>query len=252
METKAQTILNAAGDLTLATLILKTFKDIEQNYFLRSWKASSLDAGHFVEAVRRFLDLKLSGSYLSIGNTLPPLNDRELKRLETLVGQDSYRLHIPRALVFIYGLRNKRGVGHLSTFAPNFLDGTVILATCKWILAEILRLESTLTFDETAKIVDEIIERPLAGVWEIGTVRRILHTDLSVREQVLFLLLCESPQPDVSLQSNIEYENQAYFRRVLKGLHKDRLIEYGEDGSCTLSPNGRTQAEKIALSFANG
>jgi hypothetical protein len=158
METKARTILNAAGDTTLATLVLKTFKDLEQNYFFRSWKASSLDAGHFVEAVRRFLDLKLSGSYVPIENSLPPLNDRELKRLETFTGQDSYRLHIPRALVFTYGLRNKRGVGHLSTFAPNFLDATVILATCKWILAEILRLESTLTLDETTNIVDGIIE----------------------------------------------------------------------------------------------
>ena len=87
METKARTILDAAGDTTLATLVLKTFKDLEQNYFFRSWKASSLDAGHFIEAVRRFLDLKLSGSYVPIENSLPPLNDRELKRLETFTGQ---------------------------------------------------------------------------------------------------------------------------------------------------------------------
>src|SRR6266536_5243531 len=187
MPTKALGILEAASDLSLARLILQTFKELERNYFLRSWKTSALDAGHFIEAVRRFIDHKLFTSYTPISKPLSALNDKELKRLENAIGSDSYRLHIQRPLIFAYGLRNKRGVGHLSTFSPYYMDASAILAMCKWILAEILRLESTLSFDQTVALVDRIIERPLAGIWDTGVVRRILNTNLSIRDQILFL-----------------------------------------------------------------
>ena len=77
--------------------------------------------------------------------------------------------------------------------------------------------------------------------------RRILTTDLSLRDQILFLLLCESPQTESALQVTIEYKNHAYFRKVLAELHKHRLIEYAADGMCTLSPKGYIAAESIAL-----
>jgi hypothetical protein len=247
MPTKALKILEAASDASLAGAILQTFKDVEKQYFLRSWKTSALDAGHFIEAIRRFIDHKLFGKYTPITKALSALNDQELKRLENATGQDSYRLHIPRALIFAYGLRNKRGVGHLSTFSPNYMDASAILAACKWILAEILRLESTLSFDETVALVDRIIERPLPGIWDAGGVRRILNTNLSIRDQILFLLLHQSPQTETALRTATEYENQTYFRKLLRDLHKQRLIEYAANGLCKLSPKGHVEAEKIAL-----
>ena len=167
METKAQTILEAATDSQLALSVIQTYKDLEKNYFLRAWKVTALDAGHFVETIRRFVDCKLFGSYTPIGTALSPLNDKELRRLEGMTGEDSYRLHIPRSLQFIYGLRNKRGIGHLSNVPPNYLDATVILACCKWILAEILRLESNLSFNDTVQIVDGVVERPVPGLWKL-------------------------------------------------------------------------------------
>jgi DNA-binding transcriptional ArsR family regulator len=247
MPTRALRILEAASDSSLAGHILQTFKELEKNYFLRSWKTSALDAGHFIEAVRRFIDYKLFASYPAISKPLSALNDKELKRLESATGDDSYRLHIPRALLFAYGLRNKRGIGHLSMVSANYMDASAILATCKWVLAEILRLESTLSFDETAALVDQIIERPLPGIWETGGVRRILKSDLSMRDQILFLLLYESPQTETALRASTECKNQTYFRKLLRGLHDKRLIEYAVDGLCTLSPPGYVEAEKIAL-----
>jgi hypothetical protein len=246
MPTLALKILEAASDSSLAGAILQTFKDLEKQYFLRSWKTSALDAGHFIEAVRRFIDHKLFGKYTAIGKALSALDDQELKRLEKATGSDSYRLHIPRALFFTYGLRNKRGIGHLSAESANYMDASAILAQCKWILAEMLRLESTLSFYETAALVDKIIERPLPGIWETGGVRRVLKSNLPMRDQILFLLLQQSPQTETALRASTECQNQTYFRTLLRNLHKERLIEYGRNGSCTLSPTGYVQAEKIA------
>ena len=247
MESKAYKILLTVGDTMLAESLLATFKEVEKNYFLRSWKTSELDSGHFVESVRRFIDFRLAGFYTPIGTTLSNFNSNELRRLENASGSEAYRLHIPRALFTIYGLRNKRGVGHLGLVSPNYLDATLIVATCKWVLGEILRAESSLTFDETAAIVDAIVERPIPGLWDAGNTRRILAEGLSLREQILFLLLAESPQHSDRLVVSTGYTNATYFKKLLRTLHEERRIELAADGNCYLSPTGHREAEKIAL-----
>lgn len=247
MENRARTILSAASDSALSEALLTTFKEVEKNYFLRSWKTSELDSGHFVESVRRFIDKRLSGAYTPIGATLSTFNANELRRLENITGSEAYRLHIPRALFAIYGLRNKRGVGHLGLVSPNYLDATLIVATCKWILGEILRAESALSFDETASLVDAIVDRPVPGLWDAGSTRRILADGLSLREQILFLLLAESPQHADHILACTGYTNGAYFRKQLRALHDERRIEFSNDGLCYLSPKGHKEAEQIAL-----
>jgi hypothetical protein len=245
MEKKALKILEAASDKTLATTILATFKEVEKHFFLRSWKTSELDSGHFVEAARRFVDFRLSRVYSPIGTTLPTFNSNELKRLENAAGNEAYRLHIPRALFSIYGLRNKRGVGHLGPINPNYLDATFIMATCKWVLGEFLRTESALSFDETVAVVERIVDRPLPGIWDIGNTKRILADGLSLREQILFLLLAESPQTSQRLLESTGYSNAVYFNKNLRKLHDERLVELSADGFCHLSPKGSKIAENI-------
>jgi hypothetical protein len=247
MESRAHRILLDASDKSLTDSILATFKEVERNYFLRSWKTSELDSGHFVESVRRFIDHRLTGSYVPIGSTLSTFNSNELRRLENSTGSEAYRLHIPRILFAIYGLRNKRGVGHLGLVSPNYLDATFIIATCKWVLGEMLRAESSLSFDETAAVVESIVDRPMPGLWDTGSTHRILAEGLSLRAQILFLLLAESPQTTERLITSTDYSNAAYFRKLLRKLHSERRIELTSDGTCHLSPTGYKEAEKIAL-----
>ena len=247
MKSKALKILESASDKTLAGFILTTFKEVEKHFFLRSWKTSELDAGHFVEAARRFIDFRLFGKYTPIGTTLPTFNNHELGRIENGTGSEAYRLHIPRALFAIYGLRNKRGVGHLGLISPNYLDATFIMATCKWVLGEFLRTESTMSFEETVAVVEHIVDRPLPGLWDIGGTRRILADGLSLRDQILFLLLAESPQQSEDLRHSTGYSNAAYFNRLIRKLHDERHVECMDEGTCHLSPKGRQLAERIAL-----
>ena len=247
MESKAHKILEAASDKTLAASILATFKEVEKNFFLRSWKTSELDSGHFVEAARRFVDFRLSGAYLPIGKTLSTFNNNELSRLENSAGNEAYRLHIPRALFSIYGMRNKRGVGHLGAISPNYLDATFIVATCKWVVGEFLRIESKMSFDETVAVVERIVDRPIPGIWDIGNVKRVLADGLSIRDQILFLLLAKSPQPNRKLLKSTGYGNVVYFQKVVRKLHSTHHIELTANAMCHLSPKGRQVAEKIAL-----
>jgi hypothetical protein len=52
-------ILNLALPNDLVDALLAAYKEIETNYVQRKWKASELDAGHFVEAARRIVEHRL-------------------------------------------------------------------------------------------------------------------------------------------------------------------------------------------------
>ena len=247
MESKVKKILAAASGQILADHIVDSYKDVEKNYFLKSWKTSELDAGHFVESVRRFIEFKLFGKYTPINKNLPSLNEKTMKSYMNSSGEESYRIHIPRALLTVYGIRNKRGVGHVSNVNPNHLDATLILSSIKWVLAELIRINSSYNLDETAKIVDRVIERSVEGVWEESDVTRILVDGLSIKEQIMFLLYSTKEIFDLKLLEIIEYKNEAYFKRILKKLHSERMIEYKSNGECVISPKGISYAEEIIL-----
>jgi hypothetical protein len=240
-------ILEKASDEKLAEHILNSFKEVEKNFHLKSWKTSSLDAGHFVEAVRRFIEFKLFGQYTPINKPLPNFNEKCLNSYLNKQGEDSYRIHIPRLLFTIYGIRNKRGIGHISNIKPNKIDSTLILSSCKWVLAEIIRINSQLPIDETEKLIDEIVERNIEGIWEVGETVRILKDGLSLKEKILYLLYNKQSLNDSEIKKITEYSNMTYLKKTLKEFHKKRLIEYKDDGECILSPKGSIEAEKIIL-----
>jgi len=238
-------ILETASDKSIAEQILDSFKELEQNFYMKYWKTSELDAGHFVEAIRRLIELKLFGKYTAIGKSLPSFNDTTLQSYLNATGDESYRLHIPRALLTIYGIRNKRGVGHIANVKPNRIDATLILSISKWVLAEVIRLNSTYTFEQTEEIIDEVIERNVEGIWETGSIKRILTSGLKLSEQILILLFNSKTLTDEELYSIIENGNINYLKKTLRDLHKDRLIEYKSSGQCLLSPKGSAIADKI-------
>lgn len=241
----AEDVIKSGWNVELAVAVITAYKEIERNYVFGKWKPSELDAGHFVEAVRRAIDMELTGSYKPLNKSLAPFNDNEIKRYEQLTGHESYRLLIPRALKTIYNLRNKRGVAHISDVNPNEMDATIILYTVKWVLAELIRLKSGLSTEDTQRILEDVVERKNSIVWKHGNITSILDPALKAREQVLVLLYDASPQPLMELQAVIEYKNKANFVKILKRLHADKLIYLNASGDCFLTPLGIPGAEKI-------
>lgn len=248
MRDKIKSIVEGASDKTLADNIISSFTEVEKNYFLKSWKTSELDAGHFVESVRRFIELQLNGNYTPIGTNLSIFNPPTLTSYENKSGHESYRILIPRVLYSIYCIRNKRGVGHVGEVSPNHSDATYILASVKWVLAEIIRLNSNISADETTKILDHLNERNIEGIWDIGQKKRILIDGLNLKQKILFLLYNSTKIKDEELLDFIEYSNKTYFKKALKELHKNRLIEYFDDGNCELSMKGSHEVENFLLS----
>jgi hypothetical protein len=229
----------------LVEAVLAAFDEIESNFVHRKWKASELDAGHFVEAVRRVIEHRLFGAYTPIGKSLPNFNDKLLLQYEQARGDESYRILIPRVLRAIYGIRNKRGVGHLGLISPNEMDATLILYNVKWVVAEILRLESGLPPVETQAAIREVVERETPLLWKEGVIVRVTRKRMPARQQVLLLLYDKSPRTEDELREQCEYAAPSNFRKILKRLHADKLIFFAADGNCMLMPAGVGVAQDI-------
>jgi hypothetical protein len=243
-------ILNSASDKILAKSIIDSYQEISESFVLKKWKYAELDAGHFVEVVRRFLELKLFGKYTPIDKQLSKFSNVVLTAYENTTGDDSYRILIPRALHSIYSIRNKRGAGHLTGVSPNEMDATFILYSTKWVLAELVRLNSTLSSDETLALTSSIVERELDLIWKKDGIVRILETNMSKSQQVLVLLYDENTQTEENLRKAIEYSNPTDFRKILTKFHKERFLEYNsKQRICSITTKGLCAAETIIKKY---
>jgi hypothetical protein len=130
------------------------------------------------------------------------------------------------------------------------MDATFILYSIKWVLAELVRLNSTLSSDETLALISSIVERQLDLIWKHDGIVRILNTNMPKNLQVLVLLYDENTQSEEKLIKAVEYSNSTDFRKVLKKFHKERLLEYKSDQKiCTITPKGLIEAEKIIKKY---
>lgn len=244
---KLDSYLKGSFPSDVVDALLSAYSEIEGNFALKKWKASELDAGHFVEAARRMVEHRLFGKAPSLSAQLNSFSDGELKRYEQASGDESYRMLIPRALKSIYNIRNKRGVGHLGAVSPNEMDSTYILYTCKWVLAELVRLESGMTASETQAVVDSIVERRMEILWKHEGITRVLEDGLTAKEQVMVLLYDCSPQSEEELRMTIEYKNASNFKKILRDLHANRLLEYSSTKPIQITTKGLVHAEALIL-----
>lgn len=177
--------LALASTQEIGEALASTYSDIVEHYVLRKWKSAGLDAGHFVEAARRFLELKLFGSATPISKALSQFNEATLKKYADASGDEAYRILIPRTLWALFALRNKRSIGHLGAVPASELDAALLLNGAKWVLAEIIRLESNLTVDETRQLVADVIARQQPVIWREGGITRVLDSSMDARQRCL-------------------------------------------------------------------
>lgn len=240
-------VLRAAYPNEIVDKLIAAYHEIEDNFTLKKWRASETDAGHFVEAARRLLECELfGGTWTPFTKRLPTFDAKELQRYELASGDESYRVLIPRVLHPMYAIRNKRGAGHVAgTVSANVMDATFIMYAAKWVLAELVRLKSGLSIPQTQTLVDQIVERRLDLLWKKGGVVRILDTKMKSPSKVLVHLLDQDGQSADALRNAIEYNNPTDFRKVLRTLHRKRLIDMSPDGICSLTTTGQVAAEAL-------
>lgn len=219
-----------------------------QAYLERRWTPAGVSGGKFCEIVYTILDGSGAGTYAS-----KPKKPKDMvaacKALEQRMDLPrSFRILIPRVLPPLYEVRNNRGSGHAGgEVDPNHMDTVVVLAMVNWVMAELVRVLHSTTTDEAQSVVDSLASRRIPLVWQGTERRRVLDTSLDLVAQTLVLIGTAAKAVDVDeVFRDTGATNRTYFNKLLRKLHKDRLVELASDESNVLIlPPGSARVEAI-------
>ena len=140
--------------------VLEAYTEAKRRFALGDLRPQEVEGGRFSEGVFRLLQHASGQKVTPLGKTLPSL-DKLLPALENAAGQpDSVRLHIPRTLRLIYGVRNSRDAAHLSDgIDPNLQDATLVVGNMDWTLSELVRLYHGVDANRAQEIIENLIAK---------------------------------------------------------------------------------------------
>lgn len=173
----------------LIDFLLDSYKELVDNFNRSKLRPSEVEGGRFCEATIRMLQHKITGTYTPVGERVNM--DVEINNLANLPKasfNDSVRLHIPRTIRVIYDIRSKRDTAHLGNVNPNVMDATLVLNCCKWILAELFRIDLQMPINEAQQTIDYLIKKNIPIVQDFGGFLVTLDSSLSARHRILVLL----------------------------------------------------------------
>lgn len=224
--------------------LIDTYLAIKRTHVESNFESVGLNAGKFCEVLIRLLQQEVAGTYTQFGKPIPNMADECRKIIATPNSNisESVKTIIPRALVFLYTMRNKRGIGHIGgDIDANSIDGATIARTADWILCELIRVFHKMPIEEAQDLVDGISVKSLPIVWEVAGKKRVLNNKLTAKEKVLLLLYSESDSavPTEDLCSWVEYTPSMFKKRVLDDLHEKRFVEHDRESELVyISPTG--------------
>ena len=234
--------------------IIDAYLGVRSAYADGYFDTTGLRAAQFCEVIVRFLQQHLTNSHIPFGQKISNFTDecRKLERLPATSGIETLRVIMPRALEFLYTLRNKRGIGHVGgDVDANEIDAATAVRISDWCVCELIRVFHTISLEEAQAILDALAVRQMPEIWAVGGKNRVLNTELSYKSQVLLLLHGSRDNAVLTedLFAWVEHGHLGLFRRdVLRPLHKDRLIEYdAETETVTISPKGLKKVEDDIL-----
>ncbi|NMR21733.1 hypothetical protein [Cellulomonas fimi] len=171
----------------LVTAVLDEYGSNKRRYFLNDYRPAAVDAGRFCEAVTRVIQFLGKDPHVPL--TAEIKVDSALNKIENdMTLEEGLRLHVPRAIRLVYGVRNKRDTGHLKGgIDPSLQDATLVVSTLDWVLAELVRIAHGVTADGAQDLITGIVtkEVPLVAVYN-G--RPVLLTDLKHLDHILVVL----------------------------------------------------------------
>lgn len=239
--------------------IIESFLELKRRftqavYSDQEYDAIGLSAGKFCETLIRFLQHELTGKHVKFGSPIRNFADecRKLENLPREAGLESLRVIIPRSLLFIYTIRNKRGIGHSGgDIDANRTDIGTIVNSSTWIMCELIRIYYSVSLEEAQGIVDTLNTRTMPDIWEVMGKKRVLRKDLSFKDKTL--LLCYTTPNDAVLIEDLfewtEYSSLSSYRRhVVRPLHTEKLIEFDQEiEAIFISPLGIRKVESTIL-----
>jgi len=238
---------------TLVSKLIYHYAKLKSNFIQNKLEPGELNGAKFAEVVFRLIQYITDPQhqYTPLKHSLPSI-DILVNQFQNLPNtfDDSLRFHIPRALKTIYGIRNKRGVGHTGEVDANLMDATLVMAVCDWIMAELIRLYHGCSADEAQNIVDRLVKRSVPVIYDRNGIKILLRQTSPENAALLFLQYeGEKDIPIGDLCKWVGYTNVTTFRKkFLRKLHTEKRIYLDENAKlCRILPPGLEYVEEDIL-----
>ena len=170
---------------------LDHFSGLALTYQTGDWERCIAKAGKFIEAVLKAL-------FVHVGQTPPKGRKFKADPIINYLGHrldgsfdDTIRLTIPRACRFIYDIASNRGARHdPDEVDSNEMDASVVVPTCSWILAEMIRYSQKGAVDmkQAKDIVDSLSSKKYPLIEEVDGRVYFHHSKKSATDVALMAL----------------------------------------------------------------
>ena len=249
-EEQVKDLLGKKFDSRRVGSVIKHFLKCVQGFEQTDWEKSITKAGKFIEAtvkppvnvlknrIPRPREFKASHYAQKITN----INKKDLP-------EDELRVQIPRACIFTYDISSNRGARHdPEELDPNEMDANVVISTCSWILAELVRVcaKGTLAIDEVKQLVDSLMERRYPIFEDIDGRIYVDHKKYTSAPECALLILSRSYPGRIDRKTLVDLLIRHTFRRTaLKFERLKQYVDIDSAGNILLRANGRQKAEQI-------
>jgi hypothetical protein len=225
----------------LAKALVGQFIKIRRDYATKTLERAA--PGKFVEIFVQCLQQMATGAH----ELTPSVDDYLLRRVENeTVLPEGLRVCAARIARSMYALRRKRNIAHNNQVDPNTADLGFVHQAAAWILAELIRTASGITMEEAGTLIS-LVQAPVGSLVEEIDGMRLVHADVSVREEVLILMHSVYPNR-LALQDllrSMGSRSPGGIRNQLATLRTEKLIVGDTKTGYLLTQAGHAAATKI-------
>jgi hypothetical protein len=148
----------------------------------------------------------------------------------------------------MYSLRSKRSIVHKGSLDPNRYDLRLLFAGAQWVMAELISSVNGVSMDEAGRLVEQV-QVPVDGMVEVLHGKRVVHGVMTMREEILALLLSYYPDPaqPKEIAECLERRSAGSVRNALAQLWKEQALQRVEGAGYVLTNAGLREAREIAF-----
>jgi hypothetical protein len=225
-----------ANDLTVQFIDIR--RDVATSTLGRS------APGKFVETVAQALQaLENDGTY-----DARPSVDNYFKNVESRQSPlpDGLRICAARLARAMYALRSKRNIVHKGDVNTSLYDLQLLYAGAQWVLTELLALAQGIGGEDAAQLISEV-QLPAGQLVEVLGGRRLVHANMTVREEALVLLMSHYPEPidPADVRGSMDRRNPGSVSNALSKLWREKLLHRGDERVVLTEP-GLREAIRVA------
>ena len=176
--------------------------------------------GKFVETFVQCLQYIHTGTY----DPKPNVDDYLDKKVENTSLPDGLRICAARVARSMYTFRNKRNIAHKNDVDTNTHDLAFTHQAAAWITAELLRNATGVSMQEAGALI-ELVQTPVGTLVEEIDGTKLVHADVTVREEILILLHSHYPDavPVADVLRSLSRRSDNTVRKRLRELHAAKL-----------------------------